>query len=179
MTEWNVLITVHEPHFREALELLAEFGQVHKTGYFNVLAMEVEDPHRLMEKLREKLAAHPGLLTVLARVVPAARVFNFQKTEDFEEKAKEIALGWVPELRGKKFHVRMHRRGLKGRLSSLQEETFLDRVLMDALDRTGNPGSITFDDPDLILSLETIGQRAGLSLWTRDDLKRYPFLRVD
>jgi hypothetical protein len=29
------------------------------------------------------------------------------------------------------------------------------------------------------VAVETVGTQAGLSLWTREDLKRYPFLRLD
>jgi hypothetical protein len=43
----------------------------------------------------------------------------------------------------------------------------------------GNPGRITFADPDAILALETVDCRAGLSLWSREDLQRYPFLHLD
>ncbi|WP_449002730.1 hypothetical protein [Myxosarcina sp. GI1(2024)] len=32
---------------------------------------------------------------------------------------------------------------------------------------------------DAILVLETVGQKAGLSCWTREDLQRYPLLRLD
>ena len=35
-----------------------------------------------------------------------------------------------------------------------------------------------FEDPDCVLLIETVGQRGGLALWTREELKRYPFLPV-
>ena len=43
----------------------------------------------------------------------------------------------------------------------------------------GRPGRINFDDPDHVIDIETVGSRAGLSLWARDDLRCYPFLRID
>ena len=93
--------------------------------------------------------------------------------------AGAVALSWVLELAQSAFHVRMHRRGFKGRLSSQDEERFLDSVLLAALEEAGTPGRITFEDPDAIISVETVGQRAGMSFWRRDDLERYPFLRLD
>lgn len=179
MIDWNVVITIHEGNFPEAMALLGEFGKVYKTEYFNVAAMKVEDRLYLMEQLRIRVFSAPELLTVLARVVPAEHTFNFQTPEDFEARAGEIILRWAPRLTGKKFHVRMHRRGFKGRLSSMQEEKFLDSILLAALNQTESPGSIDFDNPDIIISVETIGQRAGLSLWTSEDIKRYTFLGVD
>ena len=85
----------------------------------------------------------------------------------------------MPQLAGKSFHVRMHRRGFKEALPSQQEERMLDDVLLEALERTGQPGRIEFEDPDLILDVETVDQRAGMSLWTREQLERYPFLNLD
>jgi hypothetical protein len=88
-------------------------------------------------------------------------------------------LQWVPQLAGKGFHVRMYRRGFKGQLISQDEERFLDRVLLEALEQNGTPGHITFDQPDAIVVVETLGQWCGLSCWSHADLQRYPFLKVD
>jgi len=85
----------------------------------------------------------------------------------------------VPDLRGKRFHVRMHRRGFKGRLSSQHEEQFLDHHLLERLEARGSAGRIDFDDPDAIIAVETLGQVAGLSRWTRDQLRKYEMLTLD
>jgi tRNA(Ser,Leu) C12 N-acetylase TAN1 len=73
----------------------------------------------------------------------------------------------------------MHRRGFKHRISSHEEECRLGAALLDALDVAGTPGSLSFENPDAIVAIETVGQRAGISLWSREDLERYPFLRLD
>lgn len=88
-------------------------------------------------------------------------------------------LRWTSELAGKRFHVRLHRRGFKGRLSSPEEERQLDVALLQALEQAGSPGKVAFDDPDTIVAIETVGNRAGLSLWTREDLRRFPLLGLD
>lgn len=51
--------------------------------------------------------------------------------------------------------------------------------ILERLRELGQPGRIDFQDPDYVLDIETVGQQAGMSLWSRDDLKRFPFLRVD
>jgi hypothetical protein len=58
----------------------------------------------------------------------------------------------------------MHRRGFKGRLSSVEEERFLDNILLKALEKAGSRGRISFEKPDTFIALETVGPRAGLSL---------------
>jgi tRNA(Ser,Leu) C12 N-acetylase TAN1 len=88
-----------------------------------------------------------------------------------------IALEYVPALADKAFHVRMHRRGFKGRIQRTQEEQLLDRALLESLTERGMTARIDFEDPDAILAVETVGDQAGMSLWLRMDLQRYPFLR--
>jgi hypothetical protein len=70
----------------------------------------------------------------------------------------------------------LHRRGFKGGLSTPKEERFLDEALLDALEKQGTPGRIDFEDPDAVIQIETVDGRAGMSLWTRDDLRRCGFL---
>jgi tRNA(Ser,Leu) C12 N-acetylase TAN1 len=179
MLDWNVVVTVREGRFVQACELLEELGPVVRTDYFNVLVMKVDGIDHLLETLSQWIAADPSILTILARVMPVTHTFDFQTVEEFEVHARQVVLSWVPHLAGKRFHVRMHRRGFKGRLSSIDEEKFLDILLLEALESAGTPGRISFEDPDVIIAVETVGNRAGLSLWTREDLQRYPFLHLD
>jgi tRNA(Ser,Leu) C12 N-acetylase TAN1 len=180
MHDWNVVVTVREKGFIRACELLEELGSMKRTDYFNVLVMRVEDIYYLLNTLSEWVSQDPSILTtVLARVMPVTHTFDFQTVEESESQARDIALTWVPDLGGKSFHVRLHRRGFKGRLSSKDEEQFLDTVLLEALENAGMSGRITFEDPDVIIAVETVGNRAGMSLWTREDLQRYPFLHLD
>ena len=75
--------------------------------------------------------------------------------------------------------MRLHRRGFMGIISTQPEERFLDEVLLDALADAGTPGRIRFADPDRVIQVETVDGRAGMSLWTREDMHRFPFLGVD
>lgn len=177
--DWNVVLSVHEGGFTRARTLLRELGPVSRTDYLNVLVMRVQDGRTLLETLQQRVAREPEILTVLARVMPVTTTFHFQSAEEFEKKAGEALLAFVPALAGKGFHVRMHRHGFKGRLSSHDEERQLGGVAVETLEKAGTPGRVTFEDPDAILAIETLGNRAGMSLWTRDDLKRFPLLRLD
>jgi hypothetical protein len=158
---------------------LSSLDPVSRTHYCNVLVMQVEDINHLLETLHQWITEDPRILTILARVVPVTQTFAFQTVEEFETEDREASLTFVPELGGKSFHLRMHRRGFKGRLSSPQEEGFLDGTLIEAVEKLDKPGRITFEDPDAIIAVETVDCRAGLSCWTREDCRRYPFLRLD
>ena len=179
MINWNVVVNVHEYGFRKAFELLQGLGAVFTTDFFNVLVMKVSNIPRFLETLNAWVSDDPNLLKILARVVPVTSTFTFQSPDEFEAKAKEAVLPWVSQLAGKTFHVRMYRRGFKGVISSQEEEQFLDRILLEELEKMGNPGSIIFKDPDAIIVVETVGQQAGLSCWNREDLQDYSLLKLD
>ncbi len=179
MKEWNVVVTVHEGGFSRARRLLEQFGQVEKTGFFNILVMRAAEPDRLLESLEELAHRDSAALSALARVMPVTYVFTFQSPDEFETKAREMVRPWIPQLAGKSFHVRVHRRGFKGRLSSMDEERFLDRYLLEELERNGTPGRITFDHREAVIALETIGSQAGLSFWTGEEIASHPLLHLD
>lgn len=174
--DWNVVVTLAEDTFRDAIWLLRKWGKVQRTHYYNVLGMTVEDLDTFLADFARAIADSPGILNLVSHVVPLRCTFEFATAEEFEERARAIALSWIPKLHGKSFHVRLHRRGFKGVLSTPKEEQFLDRVLMAELGQTGR---ISFADPDVVIQIETIDSRAGISVWSRDELRRFPFLGVD
>ena len=176
--DWNVIVTLPEATFREARKFLRRWGEVHRTGYFHILTLTVEDVESFPAEVAEAIEGKPGIFNILSHIIPAQRTFTFASAEEFEAKARDIAILWAPMLAGKSFHVRLHRRGFKGTLSTPKEERFLDETLLDALETLGSSGRITFTDPDAILQIETIDGRAGVSLWQREDLQRYTFLGV-
>jgi hypothetical protein len=143
MRDWNVVVSVRDGGFARARRLLQPLGPVGRTGFYNVLVMKFDDTSRLLEALRERVDQDPTILGSLARIMPAARTFDFQSPEEFEARAREAALAWVPDLAGKAFHVRLHRRGLKGRLPSPEEERFLDEAVLEAPETAGTPGRIS------------------------------------
>lgn len=179
MPDWNVVITVNTGGLPRSFRVLGEFGRVGKTDFFNVLVMKAAHVHHMLESLREIILTDPQSLSFLSRLLPVTSTFSFQSPEEFGERAKEAVMQWVPQLAGKGFHVRMHRRGFKGKMVSPEEERFLDVLLLEALAKSGTPGRITFENPDVIIAVETVAQRAGISAWTREDLERYPFVRLD
>lgn len=179
MRDWNVVVTVHEHGYRQILEFLGGFGTVASTDYYNVLTLRVADPAAFPALLQNALEAQPGQQALLARVIPVEHTFEFQSAADFEQKACEALTGWLGLLGGRSFHVRMHRRGFKDRILSQPEEQFLDHWALEQVRAAGSSARITFEQPDFIVAVETVGQRGGASIWDRNDRARYPFLRLD
>ncbi|BCS52577.1 hypothetical protein [Geobacter sp. SVR] len=179
MRDWNAVITVREGGFVPACRLLEPFGQVVRTEFFNTLAMRAPDPFRLLADLQGQLAGNPDIAAWISRFMPVQHLFSFRSAAEFELRSRETVLEWLPRLAGTSFHVRMHRRGFKGRLSSAEEERFLDGFLLNRLSEAGTPATIAFDDPDTIIAVETIGPRAGLTLLDREHLRRFSLLHLD
>ena len=179
MHDWNAIITVREGGFAPAFGLLEPFGPVRKTEFFNTLMMRTTDPFQLLAHLQGQLAENPAIASWISRFMPIRQLFTFQSPAEFELRSREAVLEWLPLLGNARFHLRMHRRGFKGKLSSMEEERFLDEFLLQKLAEAGRPGKVAFDDPDAIIALETVGTQAGLSLFNRDELRRFSLLHLD
>ncbi len=178
ISDWNVVVSLRQGGFRRACRLLEAFGPVSRTDYLNVLVMRVGDTARFLDEIHVWASDDPRVLDDLARVAPVDVAFGFQSPEAFEAEALAAASHWVPALGGKAFFVRMHRRGFKGRISSHDQERRISEALLRALDGAGEGGRIRFQDPDAVLDVETVGTRGGMSLWSREEMKRYPLLRI-
>jgi tRNA(Ser,Leu) C12 N-acetylase TAN1 len=179
MRDWNTVATLREGGFEQAVRTLAKIGPVARTHYFNVVVMRLEPVSPALEQLREWVGSDRNRFGFLGRLVPLAKIFNFSSPEDFEDQASQAVRSWLADLAGRSFHVRMHRRGFKGRLSSMQEEQFLDEAIMKGLAETGEQARVSFTDPEVILAVETVDQRGGLSLWMKQDREKYSFLGLD
>lgn len=157
----------------------ARYGTIAPTGYYNVMVIRVANRAGMMMELAGRIEDSPGSMNDLSRVVPAMHTFNFQNAQEFEEQARTIVLQWLGQLDDSTFHVRLLCRGFKGALSSPHEERVLDEAILDGLQELNTPGQIGFEDPDAVIDIETVGNRAGITLWTREDLQCFELLRPD
>lgn len=179
MKDWNVVISVYQGGFRRAVRALRVLGSIDRSPYHNVLVMAVENPLAVLEAIERETDRIPALYDAISRVAPALRSFAFHSAEEFKERAKSVALEWLPRLAGRSFHIRLNRRGFKYDLHTPDTERLLDDALLDALRQAGTPGSISFSDPDMVIAIDTIDDRAGMSLWSREELIRHKLVRPD
>jgi tRNA(Ser,Leu) C12 N-acetylase TAN1 len=179
MRDWNVVISIYQDGFKRAIRALNKLGRVDISPYHNVLVMTVEDPLALLGAIEKQTQERPDLYDAISRVAPAMRSFEFHSAEEFQTKAKSIVLEWIPNLAGRSFHVRFHRRGSTHDLPTPEVERFLDNALLEALRQADAPGVISFSDPDAIIAIDTIDDRAGAGFWSREDLLRHHLLRPD
>jgi tRNA(Ser,Leu) C12 N-acetylase TAN1 len=177
--DWNVVVSIYQDGYKRALRALEEYGSVARSPYYNVLVMRAEDPMTLLEAVERRTEESPALYDAISRVAPAMRGFEFQSAAEFVEKAEAIMLEWLPRLAGQSFHVRFHRRGPRHDLRTPDVERLLDDALLEALSQAGTPGKLSFSDPDAVIAIDTVDDRAAISLWSREDLARHRLLRPD
>jgi len=177
--DWNVIVSVQERGYKTARKMLYEYGRVMKTDYFNILAMQVEDIDEFLEDMRILYEMNTPWLHHIGHIMPVTQRFTFQSAAEFEDKARQIVSDWLDELAGRHFFVRMHRRGFKGRLSSQEEERFLDEYILDTLaSQDRRVAKVDFSAAQRVIAIETLGQQAGMSMWRDDQLVQYPFLKL-
>lgn len=176
--DWNAVAIPAERCFGAARRFLQAFGAVQRSSYLNVLALETADPPRpFLEALAAELERDPTRRDLLARIAPCEETFDFQDPAEFDLRAREAGLKHVDRLLGRSFHVRIHRRGFKKDFDRLARERALGEALLDATAAREPRGRIAYDDPDAVVAIEMIDGRAGLSVWTREDLEKFPLLR--
>jgi tRNA(Ser,Leu) C12 N-acetylase TAN1 len=176
---WNIVVTTYQQGFRRALRALQEIGSTERSPYHNVLVMEVIDPIAALTAIERRTEQIPALYDAIARVAPAARTFEFPSTETFRDGATSVILEWMANLAGRTFHVRLHRRGSKLDLQTPEAERLFNDAVVGATTTAGMPARVSFTDPDAIVVIDTIDDRAGLAMWTREDLAHHRLLRPD
>jgi len=179
MKDWNTVVTVYQDGFRRALRALQKLAPAERSPYHNVLEMKADDPLVLLDAIEAMTQANPALYDAISRVAPAARVFDFASEEECVERAKSILADWVPRLAGRTFHARWHRRGTEHTVPTQDAERRLDDAVIAATAAAGAAAKISFTDPDMVIAVDIIDDRAGIGLWTRADLERYHVLRPD
>jgi tRNA(Ser,Leu) C12 N-acetylase TAN1 len=179
MWAFNVVVTLaSNGRFRHLLQELAPHGEFRKTEFLGVIIGRVEDPMKFLESIREKRQKQLIAFQDLGRVVPLDRVFVFH-LEEFPVKAKAALLPCVEVLEGKRYYVRLERRGLKGQIISPEVERELDAFIEQTLATAGRkPAQVDFEHPDAVVAVETIGDRCGVGLLNREMMDRYDFVRV-
>jgi tRNA(Ser,Leu) C12 N-acetylase TAN1 len=176
---WNVIATARPRHEGAARAALSELGEVQDSPFPKVLLMRVDDVGEFADALAQRVAADPAVARSLARVLPAQHTFHCDSLADLEAITAQFVDEWSEELADATFHVRCHRRGRMGDLDPMEEEDFLGDAIQRMLDARGTPGRVDFDDADVVIDVETLNDEGAISMWTREDLRAMPFLRID
>jgi tRNA(Ser,Leu) C12 N-acetylase TAN1 len=178
MWDFNLVVTMApEGRYSHLLEELSLYGEFHRTEFLGVAIGKVADVDNFLEILRDRRDRQLFAFRDVGRVIPVDRVFTFHP-EDFLDRVRDAIAPYLDLLAGQGFYVRLERRGLKGRIISPEAERAVDAYIEEELSRRGKSACIRFDEPDAIVAVETIGDRCGVGLLTRERMARFQFVRV-
>ncbi len=177
MKDWNVVLTSQMGQERRLLREVADLGEFHPSGFREVIIGRVADPEAFLETLKNWWEEKPFLPQLLSTAVSVRSAFPFTR-ENLVLRLQEEVLPLLEEIGGRAFYVRMKRRGHKGELSSLEVEQALDQFLKEELAARGFSPRIDFEQPEVIVLVETVHNQCGLGLITREMKERYPFIKV-
>ncbi len=175
--EWNILATANRRQERYLLRLLSKYGEFKGSGYRDVVIGRVEDVNTFLGTLETMRQEKPEKLRPLSQIVPIERTFQFELS-DFKDTLREAISPYVELIENSRFYVRVERRGHKGEISSLEVEQEMDAFVLEALKNTGKLAQVSFKYPEKIIIVETIENRAGVGLVTREMKEKYPFIKV-
>jgi tRNA(Ser,Leu) C12 N-acetylase TAN1 len=174
--DWNIVVTARSGRRRDLAAALRPIVRLKSGGFPDVLVGRTDDVEGCLDAIAVR--ADPGFRReILARVVPVARTFALQP-DDLEEQLIAETATVLDDLVGRRFHVRVERRGSKGVARTDFLERMLGTALVEALRARGDTPRVVFDDPDLVVGVEMIGAVGGLAVVSRERRERHPFVRV-
>jgi tRNA(Ser,Leu) C12 N-acetylase TAN1 len=162
-------VTSRDSRLGPALAELKPLGKFRTSGYRRVLVGECAPGVGLAE-----LGA--GTLATVQRVFVAEQCLAFER-DDVTETLCVVLEDQISRFVGKSFFVRANLRGMKGRLETPTVERALGAFLIDACVAAGEPGRVTFDDPDVVLAVETIGSTVAWALVNREE-RQQPYVTL-
>lgn len=177
MEEWNVLATSVEGARPVLMAGLRRLGVFRGAGYRNVAVGRVEDVPAFLDAWRDAMASDPILAAAVGRVLPIVRTFRLDQA-DPTAMLLSVVEPLAEAIDGRSFYVRFERRGLRGVLDSSEVERLLGAALWRRIEAAGHTPRVTFDDADVVVAVETLGDRGGVALLDRAVRAAYPFVRV-
>ena len=177
MKEWNVVVTCRRNGEPGALRQLKYFGQFFPTGFRDALRGFVSDRPVFFEELRKSQANRDPLWRYVSRLVPIDVTFSFT-LETLRERLGEAIDGLAPRVPAGPFYVRIERRGHKGEIPTPEVEREMDARIIDAHGREGKDSRVDFEAFRAVVAVETFRDLGGAGVVAREEMEKYPFLKV-
>jgi tRNA(Ser,Leu) C12 N-acetylase TAN1 len=174
---WNVVLTILTGRDSAVLKELQHRGDFRRSGFKGVITGWVEDVSGFLEAVDAAQKAGTSWAKDIARVLPVEETFQFTPS-DLEEKLQETVSPLLHRMGNGTFHIRIERRGFKGKIISPDVERDIDKHLIITGEMEGRHFRVSFDNPDYIIAAETVGNVCGVTLLTRELREKYPLIKV-
>jgi len=137
----------------------------------------VEDHQAFFDQLGRSEEIEPGFLLPLAGVVLLDKIPTVDVTSRLPPLKAEV-LSYADRIESGSFYVRVERRGHKGEIDSQQLEQELAHALVELLTQQGCTPRVDFQNPDVIIVIEIVGDECGIGMITKSLRERYPFVKA-
>jgi tRNA(Ser,Leu) C12 N-acetylase TAN1 len=177
MKDWNILVTTSSGEERDLLPALRRLGEFTRSEFKGILIGRVEDTSQFLQAVQLAGEAGAAWRRHLLRVLPVERMFSFTP-QTLEEQLREAVIPFVQRMMSGTFHVRLERRGYKGKIVSPEVEQRLGDYVMEVAKQQNKILSVSFHDSDYVIAVETVGNQCGVTLITRRLQEQYPFVKI-
>jgi len=175
--EWNIVVTTLGGRlgFIAALGGLRRLGEFRPSAFKGVCLGRVAEPGVFLETLLSAKQRGESWALAVGRAIPVERTFSFAPPE-LAARLKEAVTPLAARMGSSRFHFRLERRGLAGKVPSQSiEHEVADHIFAVAASQ-GVELHASFSDPDYVLAAETVGTECGVALLPRAMRERYPFV---
>lgn len=172
LMDWNLLAVSYEREELRLLEELKNLGEFKTTDFRSLLLGKVNDLNKFLDELNRRMPL------ALSRVIPLEETF-YTSPETLVETLKRRVERYADRINpGETFCVRFERRGFKGVISSQAVEREVGGHLYQLLERQGKKPKVSLEDPDKLITIQTLGNLCGMGLIDRELRRRCSFVRA-
>lgn len=174
--DWNVLATSQSGHQHALLTSLRKLGDFEPSPSRDVIIGVVPERYIFLDSVATRLRREELLPASLGRVIPVDRTVTLPESGAvpvLETLVAELA----PLIGDRTYHLRVDLHG-HAELHGQNLQARLADVAWDVLSTRGPHPKVVFEDPDVVLQVEVVGDTAGAVLVDRRLRELYPFLLV-
>ena len=175
---WNLLVTSMEGQREELLGRLRTLARFRRGGFPNVLVATVDDARAFLGVLDQTCERLPAMRGAIGKAIPIERTLRFAGPETFADDVTAALETLLERIAARTFFVRIFRRGFRGSIDSTRLEGELGARLVALLEARGEHPRVRFDDPDVVVSIETLRDEAGIALLDRELRAAHPLIRI-
>jgi len=146
-------------------------------GFRDVLVGHLEERPRFLEEIRKGREVRDPLWRYVRRVIPIDEVFSFT-LETFRESLGVVIDGIADRVPPGPFYVRLERRGHKGEIPTPEVEKEMGGRIIALHEANGKASRIDFKEFRCVVAVETFGDVGGVGIILREEIERFPFLKV-
>jgi tRNA(Ser,Leu) C12 N-acetylase TAN1 len=157
--DWNVVVMTGPGGVMKAISALRPLGTLRPTPHSGVAVGHFAGPDILAAATRLH-ESEPQRFELVQRLVPMERVMRYPRDDVTETLCTALA-DCGPRVAGKKFYVRCRLRGLESRLEARAVERAIGSYLFELAALAGKPAKVSFEEPDVVVQLEVIGDTVG------------------